>query len=242
MDMDLEQLAARLQAMEDQNAQNQQQQAQSGFMDKYGMKFSNDGDLGVAILGELNRRGIDVSAADDAVQQILDQIRSEATTLLDKLKSSQAEVSDLANKINQIDESVMAAKGENAPPEAAAPPVDPMMAAPPPEAAAPPVDPMAGGMPPDMGAPPPADAGVLPPPADAGGAPPPPDMGAPPPDAGMAPPADQIVEQQPQMQMLSDERMKNIVSRLPKPKPVAPPKPTGWRPPSHILSGVKSIT
>ena len=123
--MELDQLAEKLSMLE----ANQQRDTQSRFMDKYGAKFSNDGDLGVAILGELNRRGVDVSAADRAVQEILDGLRSEATALLDKIKSDENQVSDLMDKLNTIDESVQAASGgdDATSPEASIPPAPDVM-------------------------------------------------------------------------------------------------------------------
>jgi chaperonin cofactor prefoldin len=170
----------------------EQGQQQKGFMDKYGTKFSGDEGIGVNILAELSRRGIDTGAADEAVQEILDQIRQEATTILDKIKMDETSVSDLMDKVSSIEEGVQAATG--AAPEMPAPD----MAAPP----------DAGGMPPE-GAPPMEDPNAMPPP-DAG-APPPPDAGAPPPDAGAEAPPPPPDAGLPPDQTLSDENMKDIV-------------------------------
>jgi hypothetical protein len=179
--LELEELASRLGALE-------QGQQKKGFMDKYGTKFSGDEGIGVNILAELGRRGIDTGAADEAVQEILDQIRQEATEVLDKIKMDETQVSDLMDKVSSIEEGVQAATG--AAPEMPAPDM--------------------GGMPPDMGgmppegAPPMEDPNAMPPP-DAGMAPPPP----PPPDAGMAPPPPPEAGLPPD-QTLSDETMKDI--------------------------------
>lgn len=54
---------------------------ESAFMDKYGSKFGNDRGLGLAILEELDSRGIDTSAADEAVQGIVDDLRGEINQL-----------------------------------------------------------------------------------------------------------------------------------------------------------------
>lgn len=54
---------------------------ENAFMDKYGSKFGNDRGLGLAILEELDGRGIDTSAADEAVQGIVDDLRGEINQL-----------------------------------------------------------------------------------------------------------------------------------------------------------------
>lgn len=54
---------------------------ENAFMDKYGSKFGNDRGLGLAILEELDSRGIDTSAADEAVQGIVDDLRGEINQL-----------------------------------------------------------------------------------------------------------------------------------------------------------------
>ena len=134
--MDVEELEARLNSLEQNNLTR-------SFIDKYGSKFSGDEGIGVAVLAELQRRGIDTSAADEAVQEILDQIRVEATQLLDKINAEQKQVSDLMDKVETIDEAVSKATGqEDENPDAGAPPPD-------------------AGLPPDAGAPPP-DAGLPP--------------------------------------------------------------------------------
>ena len=61
------------------------------FMDKYGAMFSGDEDIGMAILAEINRRG--VSATARVVKEILGAMRAEAIALLEKIKVQQAEVS-----------------------------------------------------------------------------------------------------------------------------------------------------
>jgi hypothetical protein len=68
-----------------------------GFMDKYGAKFNGDEGIGTAILAELNRRGVDTSAADEAVQEIIDNLRQDASALLDKLTQVEEAVQDAIN-------------------------------------------------------------------------------------------------------------------------------------------------
>lgn len=216
--MDIDELAQRLAAMEESQYAQEQQGIQGQFMDKYGAKFANDGDLGVAILGELNRRGIDVSAADSAVQEILDGIRAEATALLDKIKSQSADVSALMDKVNSIDESVMAASGATG---TEAPGGDPMAGLPPELAGL-----MAGGgeLPPPEAAPMEAAPPEVAPMEDAG---PPPE--APPPEE--PPPPEQGV--------VSDKRLKNLQGRIAttlsdQRMKAAVPK---WTPSKQLLAG-----
>ena len=94
---ELEDLAERLAALEDDSRSRSEKESKNSFMDKYGSKFSGDEGIGTAILAELNRRGVDTSAADEAVQEIIDALREEASALLDKL--------------NAVEEAVQAALG-----------------------------------------------------------------------------------------------------------------------------------
>ena len=107
--MDLEELSMRLGSLERARAADMQKAAQQAFMDKYGSRISNNTSLGLIILNELNRKGIDTSAADEAVQEILDQLRMEATMLLDTIKDNMEQGSELLDKINDMQESVEAA-------------------------------------------------------------------------------------------------------------------------------------
>lgn len=189
--MDLEELAQRLGSLEEGYNAQQETAARGQFMDKYGSKFSGDEGIAIPILAELNRRGIDTSAADEAVQEILDGIRAEATALLDKIKMEETSVSDLMNKVQTVEDSVNSATG--------AAPDNPAAAEPPADAGGAP--PEAGGLPPEAGGLPPEAAGA--PPPEAGGAPPPEAAGAPPPEAAGAPP--------PEMAGVpSDARIKNV--------------------------------
>ena len=107
--MDLEELSMRLGSLERARASDMQKAAQQAFMDKYGSRISNNTSLGLVILNELNRRGVDTSAADEAVQEILDQLRMEATMLLDTIKDTMTQGSELLEKVNDMQESVEAA-------------------------------------------------------------------------------------------------------------------------------------
>lgn len=191
--MDIAELEMRLAALEQSKKQSDQGAMLDGFMDKYGTRFNGNRGLGLTVLNELSRRGVDVSAADDAVQKITDELRMEATALLDNLKEAQAQVSEaqaqvsaFTDKVNTVDEAVMSAQGgapmgEPAPDMSAEAPAPMEEPAPMPEEQAPMEEPA-----PDMSAEEPApeaDMGNLPPPEQAF------------PDANV----------------LSDENMKNIV-------------------------------
>lgn len=154
--MDIEELATRLGALEADQATRLQTERENQFMDTYGTRFSNDRNIGLAILGEMSRRGIDVSAADEAVQQILDGMRAEATDILNKIQQHQVEVDSLVDKVNNISDAVAAATGNGEPTipniepesmpevppveEPPAPPVEEPLAPPVEEPPAPPVE------------------------------------------------------------------------------------------------------
>lgn len=208
--MELEELSARLSDLERSRDEDRQKAAQQAFMNKYGSRISNNESLGLVVLNELNRKGVDTSAADEAVQEILDQLRMEATALLDAINDYKDKVDDVTEAFETAEEVVNG--GES--PDTSKPTsevqedlaIQPEGAegGEPPET--PPSDQAAGDMggamppPPDMGGQPPSDMGGAP---DMGGAmPPPPDMGGAPDMGGQSP-------MDPNMQ-LSDRRFKNI--------------------------------
>ena len=98
--MDLEELAARLGNLEAERDANKQKAVEEAFMNKYGDRISNNKDLGLAILNELNRRGVDTSAADEAVEQVLNQLRMELVNLLDTIKDNQNQAINLQDKLD----------------------------------------------------------------------------------------------------------------------------------------------
>ena len=209
--MDIAELEMRLAALEQAKKQSDQGAMLDGFMDKYGTRFNGNRGLGLTVLNELSRRGVDVSAADDAVQKITDELRMEATALLDNLKEAQAQVSEaqaqvsaFTDKVNTVDEAVMSAQGgapmeEPAPDMSAEAPAPMEEPAPMPEEQAPMEEPA-----PDMSAEEPA--------SDMSAEEPAPDMSAEEPapeaDMGNLPPPEQAF---PDANVLSDENMKNIV-------------------------------
>jgi len=165
MDEQLIELQERLAALEAADQERMSRESTRSFMDQYGSKFSGDEGIGTAILAELNRRGIDTSAAEEAVQEIIDALREEASALLDKL--------------TQVEEAVQAAIGGDVPP------VEPM--APPMEEAPPPMP--EEPMPP---APPVEEAPPPPPPAEGAPPPPPPVEEAPMAEPAPLPPEQQV--------------------------------------------------
>jgi hypothetical protein len=223
----LEELAQRLAMLEGSAAQQQESQMRGQFMDKYGTKFSGDEGIGIAILNELNRRGIDTSAADEAVQDILDTIRAEATAVLDKIKMDERTVSDLMDKVATVEESIAAATGATPGADMAVgtsppPPEDIAsdLAPPPPEGD---MGAMGGEMPPPEG-----DMGAM------GGEMPPPEEGAPPEEVPMPEAAGMPPEEALPPEIPSDRRVKSVIrSRI-------QARPKVWRPTASMLSGVRS--
>ena len=83
-------------------AQSQQEQealaAQQAFMSQYGNRFSGDKPIGLAILNYLNQEGIDVSAADSAVQDVINKLREQSNHILE---STQEYVNQLSQKAQE---------------------------------------------------------------------------------------------------------------------------------------------
>lgn len=112
----LEQMAQQIQ---EEKAAAAQKAAIDSLKDKYGMRFGNRDDVAMEILNQLNRRGVDVSAAsNNAVQDILDDMQGQIAALYDAFNQSkremadtQAKAADLAGQLNAIDETVQAATG-----------------------------------------------------------------------------------------------------------------------------------
>lgn len=127
----LEQMAQQLQLEKEEAAQEKQIQ---GLLDQYGMQFNNRRDVGMEILNQLNRQGVDVSAASSsAIQDIITDMQTQIAQLYDDFNQKrqemdiiQSEAADLANKVNQIDQVVVDATSLDAasPTENEVPPVD----------------------------------------------------------------------------------------------------------------------
>lgn len=123
-----EELMARLSQLEQGYYGDKEAARQKQFMDTYGSRFSNNNGLGMAILNELDARGIDTSAADEAVQEILDTLRTDCQNILDLLGNVQEAAIENAKKVEQIANVVGEAVANNpnaATPDAMPPEVEP---------------------------------------------------------------------------------------------------------------------
>lgn len=112
-----EELLARLKSLEDGYYGDKEAARQKRFFDTYGARFSNNRGLGLAILNELDARGIDTSAADEAVQEILDTLRTECNEIIESIKDVQQQAIENAQKVETVANVVSEAVAAN--PEAA---------------------------------------------------------------------------------------------------------------------------
>ena len=122
-----EDLLTRLQNLENSYYGDREQARQKQFFDTYGGRFSNNRGLGLAILNELDAQGIDTSAADEAVTQILDKLRVECNEILDSIKDVQQEAIQSAQKVEAIQNVVADAVASNPNTSDLTPPVDETM-------------------------------------------------------------------------------------------------------------------
>ena len=186
--MTLEELSMRLTALEDSAKAERDAKRQQEFMDKYGNMFSNNRDIGIAILNQLDKQGVDTSAAGEAIQSIIQDVLMECAALFNIFKNALQQQGELLDKVSSIAQAVDTAllpQGAD---------IQSMLAQPmsgmPPEGMPP------EGMPPEGM--PPEGAGSPPPP------PPPPPEGMPPEGAGNPPPL-------PPEGVPSDRSVKNII-------------------------------
>ena len=108
-----EELMARLTQLENSYNADRQAAREKQFFDTYGGRFSNNRGLGLAILNELDARGIDTSAADEAVQQILDQLRTECNEILELTKEANEAAIQTARKVEDVANVVSQAVASN---------------------------------------------------------------------------------------------------------------------------------
>ena len=108
-----EELLARLQQLEDGYYGDKEAARQKNFLDTYGARFSNNRGIGLAILNELDARGIDTSAADEAVQEILNTLRVECNEIIEAIKDVQQDAIESAQKVEAIKEAVSDAVAQN---------------------------------------------------------------------------------------------------------------------------------
>lgn len=108
-----EELMARLTQLENSYNADKQAAREKQFFDTYGGRFSNNRGLGLAILNELDAQGVDTSAADEAVQQILDQLRTECNEILELTKEANAAAIQNAQKVETVANVVSQAVASN---------------------------------------------------------------------------------------------------------------------------------
>ena len=108
-----EELMARLTQLENSYNADKQAVREKQFFDTYGSRFSNNRGLGLAILNELDAQGIDTSAADEAVQQILDKLRIECNEILELTKEANAAAIQNAQKVEEVANVVAQAVASN---------------------------------------------------------------------------------------------------------------------------------
>lgn len=220
--MTLEDLAERLSNIENAEAARAAESEQKGFIDKYGAMFSGDEGIGMAILAEMNRRGISSAAvgADRAIQEILDQIREEATMVLDKIKADRDTVNELIGEVQDVQEAVSAALGEDMPTEGNGIVEEPDV-----EAA---LDEELPPLPPEGEEPLPPEGEELPPLSPEGEEPLPP---LPPEGEEPLPPLPNTI--------VSDAAVKKVLPFKVKPRVKHSSEPKGWKPASHLLDAIK---
>ena len=108
-----EELMSRLQQLEDSYYGDKEATRQKAFFDQYGSRFSNNQGLGMAILNELDRRGVDTSAADEAVTGILDQLRMECNEIITAINGIKAEAMETMEKVSDVADAVQDAVADN---------------------------------------------------------------------------------------------------------------------------------
>lgn len=120
-------LEPRLQALEEftnglraeREKQAQEQELQQ-LLDSYGMQFNGRRDVGMEILNQLHRRGVDTSAASsNAVQDIITDMQAQIAQLYDdfnqkrqEMNQIQQQAAQLTDQINNIDQVVTDATGD----------------------------------------------------------------------------------------------------------------------------------
>ena len=120
-------LEPRLQALEEftnglraeREKQAQEQELQQ-LLDSYGMQFNGRRDVGMEILNQLHRRGVDTSAASsNAVQDIITDMQAQIAQLYDdfnqkrqEMDQIQQQAAQLTDQINNIDQVVTDATGD----------------------------------------------------------------------------------------------------------------------------------
>lgn len=195
-------LEPRLQALEEftnglraEREKQMQEQELQQLLDSYGMQFNGRRDVGMEILNQLHRRGVDTSAASsNAVQDIITDMQAQIAQLYDdfnqkrqEMDQIQQQAAQLTDKINNIDQVVADTTGDGS-----EIPVPTNMS---PEQAPVKETPDATMTPPPV-----ADESVTPPPADMSVSP---EQSAPDTTSEVPPPV-------PEQPVVSDVRLKNV--------------------------------
>jgi len=110
--METDSLLKRLQALEDAEKSRQRKADFDTIMGSYGDEFSGNEDFGYALVDELHNRGVDMSAADSVVKEILDELRQEVSSAAEMLRVQINRVNDLQEKAQDIQEAVVAAEAK----------------------------------------------------------------------------------------------------------------------------------
>ena len=191
-------LEPRLQALEEftnglraEREKQMQEQELQQLLDSYGMQFNGRRDVGMEILNQLHRRGVDTSAASsNAVQDIITDMQAQIAQLYDdfnqkrqEMDQIQQQAAQLTDQINNIDQVVADTTGDGSEIPV---PTNMLPEQPAPDAT--------------MTPPPAADESVTPPPADMSVSP---EQPAPDTTSEVPPPA-------PEQPVVSDVRLKNV--------------------------------
>lgn len=197
-------LEPRLQALEEftnglkaEREKQMQEQELQQLLDSYGMQFNGRRDVGMEILNQLHRRGVDTSAASsNAVQDIITDMQAQIAQLYDdfnqkrqEMDQIQQQAAQLTDQINNIDQVVADTTGDGSEipvPTNMSPEQAPTEVPPAPDAT--------------MTPPPAVDESVTPPPADGSV---PPEQPAPDTTSEVPPPV-------PEQPVVSDVRLKNV--------------------------------
>lgn len=124
---DINELFERLNTLSQSYENDKRAARESSFMEKFGGQFNNDRSLGIALLNELDRQGIEVGteAAINAVNEMIDKLRVECSQLLNLIGSAKVQVEEQAQKIEKIADAVNTTIAENPDMSLAEPPTEP---------------------------------------------------------------------------------------------------------------------
>lgn len=100
--MEATELEARLMALEQARENDLMRATEEAFMNRYGGAISNSRSLGLTIMNELARRGIDIGpASNEVVARIIEQLRGECNAILDATAQAKSFIESLAAQASQ---------------------------------------------------------------------------------------------------------------------------------------------